>query len=41
VKIEIPDFIPEPEVRKWTPPAPTIQAEAAPKKGGWWSKVKA
>ena len=39
-KIEIPDFIPEPEVRKWTPPAPTIQAEAAPKKGGWWSKAK-
>jgi ribonuclease E len=40
VKIDIPDFIPEPEVRKWTPPAPTIQAEAAPKKGGWWSKAK-
>jgi ribonuclease E len=41
VKIEIPEFIPEPEVRKWTPPAPTIQVEAAPKKGGWWNKPKA
>jgi ribonuclease E len=40
VKIEIPEFIPEPEVRKWTPPAPTIQVEAAPKKGGWWNKPK-
>jgi ribonuclease E len=40
VKIEIPEFIPEPEVRKWTPPAPTVQTEAAPKKGGWWSKAK-
>ncbi len=40
VKIEIPDFIPEPEARKWTPPAPTIQTEAAPKKGGWWNKPK-
>ena len=39
-KIEIPEFIPEPEVRKWTPPAPTVQIEAAPKKGGWWSKPK-
>jgi ribonuclease E len=40
VKIEIPEFIPEPEARKWTPPAPTIQSEATPKKGGWWSKAK-
>jgi ribonuclease E len=39
-KLEIPDVIPEPEVRKWTPPAPTIQAEAAPKKGGWWNRLK-
>jgi ribonuclease E len=39
-KLEIPDVIAEPEVRKWTPPAPTVQAEAAPKKGGWWNKLK-
>ena len=39
-KIEIPEFIPEPEVRKWTPPASTVQVEAAPKKGGWWNKLK-
>jgi ribonuclease E len=37
-KLEIPDVIAEPEPRKWVPPAPTVQAEAAPKKGGWWSK---
>jgi ribonuclease E len=39
-KLEIPDVIPEPEVRKWTPPAPTVQAEAVPKKGGWWNRFK-
>jgi ribonuclease E len=39
-KLEIPDVISEPEARKWTPPAPTVQAEAAPKKGGWWNKLK-
>ncbi len=39
-KLEIPEVIAEPEVRKWAPPAPTIQAEAAPKKGGWWNKLK-
>jgi ribonuclease E len=38
VKIIIPDVIAEPEPRKWEPPAPTVQAEAVPKKGGWWSK---
>ncbi len=38
VVINIPDVIPEPEVRKWAPPAPTVVAEAAPRKGGWWSK---
>jgi ribonuclease E len=38
VIINIPDFIPEPEVRKWQPPAPTVISEAAPRKGGWWSK---
>ena len=36
--INIPEFVPEPEVRKWQPPAPTVAAEAAPRKGGWWSK---
>jgi ribonuclease E len=39
-KLEIPEVIAEPEVRKWTPPAPTVQAEAAPKKGGWWNRLK-
>jgi ribonuclease E len=38
VVINIPEFVPEPEVRKWQPPAPTITAETAPRKGGWWSK---
>ena len=38
VVINIPDFIPEPEIRKWQPPAPTVTSEAAPRKGGWWSK---
>jgi ribonuclease E len=40
VKIEIPDFIPEPEARKWQPPAPTIAVEAVERKAGWWSKRK-
>ncbi len=38
VVINIPDFIPEPEVRKWQPPASTVTTEAVPRKGGWWSK---
>lgn len=38
VIINIPEFVAEPEVRKWQPPAPTVTAEAAPRKGGWWSK---
>jgi hypothetical protein len=37
-KIEIPDHIPDPEPRKWQPPQPTVQTEAAPRKAGWWSK---
>jgi ribonuclease E len=37
-KIEIPDHIPDPEPRKWQPPQPTVQVEAAPRKTGWWSK---
>jgi ribonuclease E len=37
-KLEIPEVIPDPEPRKWTPPAPTIQADAVPKKGGWWNR---
>ena len=37
-KIEIPDHIPDPEPRKWQPPQPTVQTEAAPRKSGWWSK---
>ncbi len=40
VQIIIPDVIPDPEPRKWQPPAPTIQAEPSEKKGGWWSKRK-
>jgi ribonuclease E len=40
VQIVIPDVIPDPEPRKWQPPAPTIQAEPSEKKGGWWSKRK-
>jgi ribonuclease E len=39
-QIIIPDVIPDPEPRKWQPPAPTIQAEPSEKKGGWWSKRK-
>ena len=38
IVINIPEFIAEPEVRKWQPPAPTVTAEKAPRKGGWWSK---
>ena len=38
--IVIPDVIPDPEPRKWQPPAPTIQAAPEAKKGGWWSKRK-
>jgi ribonuclease E len=38
IVINIPEFVAEPEVRKWQPPAPTVTAEAAPRKGGWWSK---
>ncbi len=37
-KIEIPEFIPEPEPRKWQPPQSTVNTEAAPRKSGWWSK---
>jgi ribonuclease E len=40
VQIVIPDVIPDPEPRKWQPPAPTIPAEPSEKKGGWWSKRK-
>ena len=39
-QIVIPDVIPDPEPRKWQPPAPTVQAEPSEKKGGWWSKRK-
>ena len=38
--IFIPEAIAEPEPRKWQPPAPTIAAEPAEKKGGWWAKRK-
>ncbi len=38
VVISIPEPIPEPEPRKWQPPAPTVAAEPAARKGGWWSK---
>ena len=38
VVIKIPDFVPEPEVRKWQPPAPTVSAQVKERKGGWWSK---
>jgi ribonuclease E len=40
VQIIIPDVIPDPEPRKWQPPAPTVPAESSEKKGGWWSKRK-
>jgi ribonuclease E len=38
--IQIPDFVPAPEPRKWQPPAPTVSAEVVERKGGWWSKRK-
>jgi ribonuclease E len=38
VVINIPDFVPEPEPRKWQPPAPTVAAEPAARKGGWWKR---
>jgi ribonuclease E len=38
--IVIPDTIAEPEPRKWQPPAPTIAAEPAQRRAGWWSKRK-
>ncbi len=38
VVIHIPESIPDPEPRKWQPPAPTVAAEPAARKGGWWSK---
>jgi len=28
----------EPAPRKWQPPAPTVSAERAERKSGWWSK---
>ena len=30
--------VPEPEVRKWQPPAPTVTNKPAQPRGGWWSK---
>jgi ribonuclease E len=39
-KIEIPEFIAEPEPRKWQPPAPTVAEAPAERKAGWWSKRK-
>ena len=38
VVIHIPEVVPEPEARKWQPPASTVVAEPAKRKGGWWSK---
>ncbi|MEO6610524.1 MAG: Rne/Rng family ribonuclease [Aestuariivirga sp.] len=40
VVINIPDAMPDPEPRKWVPPAPTVAAEPTERKGGWWSKRK-
>ncbi len=41
VKIDIPDVIPDPEPRKWQPPAPTVAVTPdKPRKAGWWSKRK-
>ncbi len=37
-KIEIPEFIPEPEPRKWQPPQSTVPTEASTRKAGWWNK---
>jgi ribonuclease E len=38
VVINIPEPVQMAEPRKWQPPAPTIVAEKAERKGGWWSK---
>ena len=38
VVINIPDHIPDPEPRKWQPPAPTIAAAPEARKGGWWKR---
>ncbi|MDE2383277.1 MAG: ribonuclease E/G [Alphaproteobacteria bacterium] len=38
VVINIPDSIPEPEPRKWQPPAPTVATEPQERKGGWWKR---
>ncbi|MEP6828337.1 MAG: ribonuclease E/G, partial [Aestuariivirga sp.] len=38
VVINIPESGPDPEPRKWQPPAPTVAAEPTARKGGWWSK---
>jgi ribonuclease E len=40
VVIHIPDVIPDPEPRKWVPPAPTVTVAPTERKGGWWSKRK-
>ena len=40
VVIAVPDYVPEPEPRKWQPPAPTVSSEPVELKGGWWSKRK-
>ncbi len=39
-KIDIPDVIPDPEPRKWQPPAPTVVEAPKERKAGWWSKRK-
>jgi ribonuclease E len=38
VIINIPDFVPDAEPRKWQPPAATVSTEKVERKGGWWSK---
>ncbi len=38
VVINIPDFVAEPEPRKWQPPAPTVAAAPEARKGGWWNR---
>ncbi len=40
IVINIPDVIPDPEPRKWVPPAPTVTVAPTERKGGWWSKRK-
>ena len=40
VVINTPDVSPDPEPRKWVPPAPTVAPEPTERKGGWWSKRK-